>query len=286
MDLIYTTTEDRLILPGAHYPSDKKDLCVVFVHGMSGTIIDNRFADVLGQTLSKNGVGFLYGHNRGYGHISDITVADQPISDDQKRYSRIGTTYERFEESIYDIDAWIKSAIDLGYSKIILAGHSLGGPKVIHYMSKKSPSSVVGVVLASSADMVKLFEKADPNHTKILEEANKNVSQSKPLEIVPIKVWNWYYLSSQTIVDLFTKGGPADVLSEILAIKQPILALYGENDDSFVKSAQEDLDDLKNMATNCKSFTTKIIPGANHPYDGKESEFSEVILNWIKTQSK
>src|SRR3989344_4157810 len=169
MELIYTTNEDKLILPGAYYPSNNKDLCVVFVHGMSGNILENVHANVLGQTLSKNGVGFLYGHNRGYGHISDITVADQPISDEQKRYRRVGTTYERFEESIYDIDAWIKSAVDLGYSKIILAGHSLGGPKGIHYMSKKSPSSVVGVVLASSADMVKLFEKADPNHTKILE---------------------------------------------------------------------------------------------------------------------
>ena len=282
MDLIYTTTEDKLILPGAHYSSDKKDVCVVFIHGMSGTIIDNRHADVLGQTLSKSKIGFLYGHNRGYGHISDITVADQPILDEQKRYRRVGTTYERFEESIYDIDAWIKSAVDLGYSKIILAGHSLGGPKVIHYMSKKSPSSVVGVILASPADMVGLFERYETNPTEILEEANRNIAQGKLLEIVSHKIYGWYYLSSQTTVDLFTKGGPADVLSEISAIKQPILALYGENDDSFVKSAQEDLDDLKRLATRCKSFTIAIIPGANHTYDGKETEFSEVVLDWIK----
>lgn len=282
MDLIYTTTEDKLILPGAYYSSEKKDTCVVFVHGMSGNILENVHANILGQTLSQNGIGFLYGHNRGYGHISDITVADQPVSDDQKRFRRIGVTYERLEESVYDIDAWIKSAVDLGYSKIILAGHSLGGPKVIHYMSKKSPPSVVGVILASPADMVGLFERYETNPAEILEEANKNIAQGEPLKIVSYKIYGWYYLSSQTTVDLFTKGGPADVLSEISSITQPILALYGENDDSFVKSAQEDLDDLKRMATNCKSFTTTIIPGANHTYDGKETEFSEVILNWIK----
>ncbi|KKS33215.1 MAG: hypothetical protein UU93_C0001G0046 [Candidatus Amesbacteria bacterium GW2011_GWA2_42_12] len=276
MELIYTTTEDKLILPGAHYSSDKKDLCVVFVHGMSGNILENIHANVLGQTLIINNIGFLYGHNRGHSHINDIAIAGTTTS------RRIGATYERFEESIFDIDAWTKSATDLGYSKVILAGHSLGGPKVIHYISKKSPFSVTGVILASPADMVALFEKDEPSHSEILETANKNISQGKPLEIIPYKIWDWYYLSSQTMVDLFTRGGPADILPEISSITQPILALYGENDDSFIKSVQEDLDDLKNMATNCKSFTTKIIPGANHTYDGKEAEFSEVILNWIK----
>lgn len=276
MDLIYTTTEDKLILPGAYYSSDKKDLCVVFIHGMSGNILENVFANILGQTLSKNGIGFLYGHNRGYNHINDITVAGESTS------RRIGATYERFEESVYDMDAWIKSAMGLGYSKIILAGHSLGGPKVIHYMSKRSPANVVGVILASPADMVGLFEKDESTHSEILEMANKNISQGKPLELIPHKIWDWYYLSSQTMVDLFTRGGPADVLSEISAINQPILALYGEDDDSFIKSAQEDLDDLKSMATSCKLFTIKTIPGANHTYDGKEAELSKTILEWIK----
>ena len=227
MDLIYTTTEDKLILPGAYYSSSEKDLCVVFVHGMAGTILENQFANVLGKVLQQNDINFLYGHNRGSGHISDFIVADQPISDEQKRYRRIGTTYERFEESVFDIDAWIKSAIDLGYSKIILAGHSLGGPKVIHYMSKKSPANVVGVVLASPADMVGLFERYETNPTEILEEANKNISQGNPLKIVSHKIYNWYYLSSQTTVDLFTKSGPADILPEISAIHQPVLAIYG-----------------------------------------------------------
>lgn len=276
MELIYTITEDKLILPGAYYSSDKKDTCVVFVHGMSGNILENVFANVLGQTLSKNNIGFLYGHNRGHSHINDIAIVGTTTS------RRIGATYERFEESVYDIDAWIKSAVDLRYSKIILAGHSLGGPKVIRYMSKKSPPSVVGVIFSSPTDMVGSFEKYEIKHAEILEEANKNISQGKPLELSPHKIWDWYYLSSQTMVDLFTREGPADTLSEISGINQPILALYGENDDSFVKSAQEDLDDLKKMATNCKSFTTTIIPGANHTYDGKEADFSETVLKWIK----
>lgn len=76
INLIYTWTKDNLRLPGIHYSpqSEEKDICVVGIHGMSGNILENYFANILGKTLANNGIGFLYGHNRGYNHINDITT--------------------------------------------------------------------------------------------------------------------------------------------------------------------------------------------------------------------
>lgn len=74
MDFIYTRTEDDLQLQGVHYDSETRDTLVLFIHGMGGNVIENYFAHVLGQTLSKNGVSFLFSHNRGYNHINDITI--------------------------------------------------------------------------------------------------------------------------------------------------------------------------------------------------------------------
>ncbi len=34
-------TEDGLKLPMVHFESRKKDICVICIHGMCGTIIDN-----------------------------------------------------------------------------------------------------------------------------------------------------------------------------------------------------------------------------------------------------
>ena len=44
---------------------------------------------------------------------------------------RCGTRYEIFEESIYDIDGAVDKAINLGYKRIVLLGHSYGCNKII-----------------------------------------------------------------------------------------------------------------------------------------------------------
>ena len=41
MDLIFTTTDDDLKLPGLYYPVDQKDICALFIHGMSGFFLEN-----------------------------------------------------------------------------------------------------------------------------------------------------------------------------------------------------------------------------------------------------
>ena len=69
-------TEDNLKLPMVHFNSKEKDICVIFIHGMCQTIIDNYFATVCGNVLSENNIGFLYEHNRGHSIENDIVMKD------------------------------------------------------------------------------------------------------------------------------------------------------------------------------------------------------------------
>ena len=39
-------TVDGLMLPMVHFESKEKDICVICIHGMCGTIVDNYFATV------------------------------------------------------------------------------------------------------------------------------------------------------------------------------------------------------------------------------------------------
>ena len=103
-------TEDGLKLPMVHFESSKKDICVICIHGMCGTIIDNFFATVWGKELSKNNIGFIYAHNRGHSIENDIVMKDGSLK-------RCGCMYEIFEDSIYDIDLAIKVAKDKGYKR-------------------------------------------------------------------------------------------------------------------------------------------------------------------------
>lgn len=287
IDIQFIQTEDGLRLQGVHYASENKSVCVFLVHGMSGNFIENYFAHILGETLSLNGIGMIYGHNRGYSHINDILTKDN-------KTVRMGATYERFTECTYDIDTWIKRAKDLGYKKVVLLGHSLGCNKTIYFFSKNKPQDIIGVILASPPDMVGLFEKTkyQPNHKELLDEAKRNIQEGNPRKLVSGMVWDWYHLSSQTYIDLSETNGAVDNLPvlrnpneflELANINVPILGLMGENDDIAIRTLSEDLDLIASKAKGSPSFTKKFIAGANHTYDNKEKQFSDVILEWIQS---
>ena len=55
IDLLYEYTEDNLMLQGTYFDSNKKDICILFVHGQAQSILDNEFACMWGKYLSSNG---------------------------------------------------------------------------------------------------------------------------------------------------------------------------------------------------------------------------------------
>ena len=290
-NLLYSWTKDNLRLPGVHYkPEEIKDVCIIGVHGMSGNILENYFADVLGNMLAKNGIGFIYGHNRGYNHINDITTKEVG-EDEGYKTTRIGVTYERFEACVIDIETWIDETRKQGYKKIILLGHSLGCNKVIYYLHKNSPEDAIGVILASPPDMVGQFKKYQSNYTELVEEAKKNLAENQPHKILSTLIWEWYNLSSQTFLDIAVDGCPADNLPimrnpdtfpELSSIKLPILSIMGKHDDIAINTLEEDMNLIAKKATNCPEFTKKCIDRANHTYSRQEESFANTVLEWVK----
>lgn len=292
MDLIFTTTSDDLKLPGIYYPSDTKDVCILFIHGMSGFLLENYFGHVFGRLAQEHNLGYIYTHNRGYAHINDIRTSE--MNDDGGfKTKRGGAVYERFEGCVPDIEAWLVKGRELGYKKFVIVGHSLGGPKIVHHFYKEQPKDVIGLVLASPADMVGLVKKNEyqPNYPELLEEARQNVAKGNPEKLLSGKVWDWYVLSSQTFLDLFEEGGPADVLPlfdnpehfpELEAVNVPIYCIMGEHDDIAIRTLEEDMELLKTKAINAPSFDTHLLPGANHGYEGKEQEFAAKVIEWVE----
>jgi len=292
MDLIFTTTSDDLNLPGLYYPADKNDICILFVHGMSGFFLENYFGHVFGRFAQEHNFGYIYTHNRGYAHINDIRTSER--SDDGGfKSTRSGATYERFEGCVPDIEAWLEKGRELEYKKFIIVGHSLGGPKIVHHFYKKQPKDVIGMVLASPGDMVGLVKKVEyqPDYLELLEEARQNVVNGNPEKLLSGKIWGWYMLSSQTFLDLFEENGPADVLPvfdnpkhfpELEAVNIPIYCIMGEYDDIAIRTLEKDMELLKSKATQAPSFDTYLLPGANHSYEDKEREFAKKVIGWIK----
>ena len=169
-------TEDGLKMPMVHFESNEKDICVICIHGMCGTIIDNYFATVWGKELSKNNIGFIYEHNRGHSIENDIVMNDGT-------FKRCGCMYEIFEDSIYDIDLAINVAKDRGYKRLILLGHSYGCNKVIYYYYKKHPD-ILGIILASAPDMIGSHILAQSDYNDLLNEAKNNIDNGEPAKLL------------------------------------------------------------------------------------------------------
>ncbi|MEK6963644.1 MAG: DUF1749 domain-containing protein [Nanoarchaeota archaeon] len=204
--------------------------------------------------------------------------------------------YERFEESVYDIDLWIKEARKLGYKKIILMGHSLGCNKVIHYYTKSKHPLLAGIIFASPPDLLALakLKRYQPNYEEMIQEAKENLKKNEPRKLLTSLLWKWYLLSSQTFLDLFEEGCSADNLpflrnpdtwTELGKIDVPVLAFMSGKDDVVIRSLEEDLALIKKKAVHCPKFDTAVLKGANHVYGNKEKELSRMILAWLKRLS-
>lgn len=276
-------TRDGLRLPMLHFESNKKDICVICIHGMCGTIIDNYFATVWGKLLAKNDIGFIYEHNRGHSIENDIVMKDGS-------FKRCGCMYEIFEDCIYDIDLAIQTAKEKGYKRIILLGHSLGCNKVIYYYYKKHPN-ILGIILASAPDMIGSHLLIEPEYEELLKEAKENIDKNQPTKLLHKMIEDYMYMSSQTYYNWFHKNSNLDNLpiisnpknwEQLETIDVPILTFSGSKDEDYYLH----LDLLKEKATNCKNFEYQIIENTGHTYQEKELETGTLILNWINKNFK
>lgn len=274
-------TEDGLRLPMVHFDGKDKDICVIFIHGMCQTIIDNYFTVVLGNALSQKGIGFLYEHNRGHSIENDMLTKNGD-------YVRRGCMYEVFEDSLLDIDLAIAKARDLGYKRLILMGHSYGCNKCIFYYYKKKPD-ILGMILASAPDMVGLQFLRQKDYSTLIEEAKRNVQEGNPTKLLSNLLEDYMYISSGTYYDWFKNGSSLDNLpvmgnseswDQFESIDVPILTFSGsEETDNYLH-----LNVLKEKAKGCDDFYGEIIEGANHFYSGKEKKLAEIVLDWIENR--
>lgn len=279
MDFIYDYTDDGLRLQGTYFESMKKDICVVFIHGMYANVIENYFAVVWGRKLAGRSIGFLYGHTRGYSNTNDII--------DRNGVSvTLGTAFEIFEDCLLDIDMWIRKAFELGYKRIVLAGHSFGCCKVLYYYYTKQ-KNVDGIIFASAPDMQGLTQMYEPDYNLLLAESERNVREGMPQKLTSKSVENYMPISSATFYNWYKTGSNADNFpvmrnpehfEQLETVDIPILAFAGENEEKPYLQ----LDLLKKKAVSCPDFTWTVIENANHIYYGKEDETAELILGWLE----
>ncbi len=286
MRFIKTKTSDGVHFVGLiSQPSPKTDKAIMHIHGMGGSPIENSWYQDFHDKFPENGYAFLAGQNRGTG---SITIFQQ----DPDKYPSYGNTFEIFEDSVKDIDAWLNCVRQLGYKQIILQAHSFGPSKVVYYLNQRPAEDIIAINLISPVDMLGLT-KALNDHEAMLAESQKLVEQGKERQLLSNLLDGESYISAQTYLNLFGPDSNANVFcytnrehdwSLVNNIKVPVLLTGGTKDFGIEEIAKTEnaFEKLKKEFKSSPSVKTKIYKGAEHDFKGYEDQIIKDLIEFIK----
>ena len=104
MENLNVETRRGTILNGVLFPAKKSDTVVIAITGIHGNFYSNPFYYNIGDTLSENGIDFIYAQtNDAYGEIETFNAKTGAKE-------IVGSWNERFSYTKEDIDAYLDYA--------------------------------------------------------------------------------------------------------------------------------------------------------------------------------
>lgn len=279
--IVKVKTPDNFTLFGFLAEADKKGTILINIHGTGSCFYAEEFESKFIERLPNLGVSVLFTNNRG-----NYTL---------ESWQATGCAREKFEDCLIDIDTWIQFALDKGYTKIILQGHSLGTEKVTYYMEKgKHKDKVIAVILLGFADsfgcQMKFLEtqKIDPmiNALELIKEGRGDeLITSTHLchaGVLP-KTANSYVNCFSNNSEL-SKALPLRKGKDLLYyqnIKVPILGVICDTDEWSEMLGIDTVGLLKKENSNARIET---ISNTDHSFTGKKMELVDIVENFLKTK--
>jgi len=193
-------------------------------------------------------------------------------------------------EGARDIAAWIDYAEQLGYSRVILVGHSAGWASVARYQADSQDRRVAGLVFASPG----VGYSAEPDDQQLLAQARKLVGEGAgddllrlPHRSFPSFVSAATYLDSvntpREYKDFFGTKTPDAAITRVTC---PVLAFFGAKDDI---GGEKDLalltSSVRRLPNGPATVYTAMIANGNYEYVGVETQVAEKIAHWQRNFS-
>ncbi len=285
-ELVRTWTADELELCGllCEPAGPARDAAVLHIHGATSNFYRSHSTEAIGQELTARGFTFLTVNTRGH-DIVNILRTRKPLEG-----ARVGNAYERFEDCVHDIAAWLDLLEARGWSRIVLEGHSYGAMKAAYYMGRHPDPRVVALSLLSPAERGYFAVVLADEFAQAWRQAQALVAQGQGDQLVFVE--GLTPLAAQRILDGFRGQAGTDVFdfrnpdhpwTEISRIQVPTLLLYGTELEPISVRPEEAVAIVKAKATRCPRFDTRVIPGAPHNYMGYEAVVARTIGDWLET---
>ena len=246
------------------------------MHGNTSRFYDYPYL-LLGRELARRGYPFLTVNTHGHDVISVVWGPEGESTPG-------GASWERFSEVPLDMAAWIGYAVERGYERVVLAGHSYGANKVVYHATQQHDDPHMAGLIAASPD---IKWSAPPERVQIAEalEAEGKLDSYMPhLGENP----TWYSMSVRTFLNrariaqhVFSSETQMPYINRL---RVPVLAFYG-TEEAWLGS-RADLEQLKLGAPDVPRFDIAMIEGGDHVYWGKHVEAAELIAGWVASLNR
>lgn len=286
MDIIRVKTERGLELKGAMYGNTSMDSVVIIMSGICSNVFQNDLLCATGELLSQHNIACIIGH--AMDAFSCIAYSDFSIG----KQRNTGVIFDDFSLAYEDVESYVKYARKSGFKNIILAGHSLGSNKIIHYLGNTPDNFVDYFIVTAPVDLSHWFNVM-PNVKECIELAKKFVNENKGREILPYLFGGFSPMCAEAVLSFYNAFNLKNC---------PIISGDGETNSlsnikingSFVIGSKDSLTEndpegfMKKINAYCKNPERNqviVVEDASHIFYGKHEEYAQVILDCVKHYS-
>jgi len=261
--------------------SRRRNAALVWVHGLGSTFASGQpLIGALSRRLAAKGIAYVKLNTRGH----DV-VARGP----GRRLG--GAAFERFGESVHDIRAMIGLARRAGYGRIVLAGHSTGANKVLHYAARVRDRRVRGLILLGPvSDIAGEMKRVGARELRRRVAVAERIARRDPEALVP-RAFGVH--SARRYLSLYRPGAAEDVFpyyrpatrwTALRRVRVPVAAVIGDRDEYLDRPAAALVAAFEENATGARSFTGIVVPGARHGFQGQEETLARAVVRWLEAR--
>jgi pimeloyl-ACP methyl ester carboxylesterase len=290
--IVYVRSSDDVVSAGVMFSppqTQSKRLAVIWVHGWGVNFYLPSYVGI-GRALATLGYPTISVNTRMHdlGNVEKYTSTGKRV--------RGGGYWGITSEDARDIAAWIGYAEQLGYSRVVLVGHSAGWASVGQYQVDSGDKRVAGLVFASGEVVGNLQGSHDPNSGDPIwiRQAQKLVDEGVGEDLLRIPNRPFpSFISAATELDMIHRPreyadffGTQTSNPPVLRVSCPLLAFFGTKGD--VGGEKELLllkSSVQRLSKGPRSVKTTMITAGNHEYVGEEAQVAQTIAQWVEAEA-
>ncbi len=250
---------------------------VLLFHGAGANFYGPSLINRVGTHLFRAGWPVLRVNNRGHDgwHVAFRGG----------KMTQMGAAFERMEESVWDVQAWLGWLQRNGYSRVILAGHSLGAFKLVHALAQ-APDACSGVLAAVAISppclSQSLFSAAAQGELfrRTVAQCQEWEAAGRGQEVFAAQYPFPMLISAGCYLNKYASGERFNFTHWHERLSPPVLWVYGGGELASHEALARGIEGLERSLPASQQLVT--IPEADHFFTGWSREVCVAVEQWLE----